>query len=387
MATFNLVILWIIFIRSMCTCAALHSFAPSPDLWGWAPKGAMNNPSTLQGVKARGWAALSVCLWAGLSHAKGRGKGQIPSLCLPLWPGCQSSIFISLPIPCNALIAQTPSHSIQGLRSESSAQPELGWCPRRTYIPASGVCPSFFLFQVGLTQRKEKQSQGPSGSTWTLLLALAFPSEEGFVSLTLAGRLPTAPSCHQPCPTSALCQRGMWLRDVVPQEPSSQRECVSSGPILLTVNAFGKPWSLCKIKGCGPHACSREGRSGAACWKGSACSQSLGAHGWPGTLPPPLGTQGHAAHMHPTLARWPQAPACQQLRRVIVESQAMAMLCSPPLSYRAARGATRARHPREPPCLHVCPDPHRGLLPPPHPTEAMGFQLGTGTLSTFAMVT
>lgn len=178
----------------------------------------MNSPSTLRGVKARGWAALSGCLWAGLSHAKGRGEGQIPSLCLPLRPGCQSSIFISLPIPCNALIAQTPSHSTRGLCVESSAQPVAGWCPRRTYSPASGVCSFFSLFQVGLSQRKEKQSQGPSGSTWTLLLALAFPSEEGFVSLTLAGLLPTALPCHQPCPTSALCRRAARPRDVVPRQ-------------------------------------------------------------------------------------------------------------------------------------------------------------------------
>lgn len=80
MVTFNPVIVWIIFVRLLPACAALHSYAPSPDLWGRAPKGAMNSHSTLQGVKARGWAALSGCLWAGLSHAKGRGEGQILSL-------------------------------------------------------------------------------------------------------------------------------------------------------------------------------------------------------------------------------------------------------------------------------------------------------------------
>lgn len=71
----------------------------------------------------------------------------------------------------------------------------------------------------------------------------------------------------------------------------------------------------------------------------------------------------------------------------VVESQATAVRCSPPLFYRAARAAAGAKHPGEPPCLHVCPDPHRGLPLPPRPTEAMGFRLGTGTLSTFAMVT
>lgn len=236
-------------------------------------------------------------------------------LCLPLRPGCQSSIFISLPIPCNALIAQTPSHSTQGLCAESSAQPGAGCCPRRTCSPASGVCPFFSLFQVGLSQREGKQSQGPSGSTWTLLLALAFPSEEGFVSLTLAGRLPTALPCHRPCPTSALCRRGMWLRDVVPQGPSSQHECVSSGLMLLVVNTFGKPWSPCRIKGCGPHACSREGRSGAACWKGSAGSQSPGGPRGARDTPIPAGHPGTCstcASCPGTLATGPRMPAIRR---------------------------------------------------------------------------
>lgn len=369
MATFNPIIVWIIFVRPLHACAALHSYAPGPDLWGRAPKGAMKSPSTLQGVKARGWAALSGCLWARLSHAKGRGEGQIPSLCLPLRPRCQSSIFISLPIPCNALIAQTPSHCTQGLRVESCAQPGAGWSPRRTYSAASGVCSFFSLFQVGLSQRKEKQPQGPSGSTWTLLLALAFPSEEGFVSLTLAGLLPTALPCHQPCPTSALCRRAVWLRDAVPQWTFITARCVSSGPMLLTVNTFAKPWSPCKIKGCGPHARSREGRSRAACWKGSAGSQS--PRGPWGAMNAPIPT-GHPrtcstrASCPGTLATGPGMSVTRQESTCRKPSHAVPVLTSPLLQgctwscrNEAPQGATMpACLPRPTPRPPAAPSPH-----------------------------
>lgn len=38
LATFNPIIVWIIFVQPLHACAALHSHAPSPDLWEGLPR-------------------------------------------------------------------------------------------------------------------------------------------------------------------------------------------------------------------------------------------------------------------------------------------------------------------------------------------------------------